>query len=148
MCSYLALSQGLAFFHAGCRNRWALRLAKHSLRGTGKKMIYKCICIYALLATYCNVLQQDKRGCWQDHSVDRVLLSCLHTYPISQNCYGLKIQVLQWKTALTRSSIQGITFQFATFLLPQNTLHKQGDVYQNVSSGTCFKSRDLKSQNM
>lgn len=35
--SYLALSHGLAFFHAGCRNRWALRLASHSLLGTGRK---------------------------------------------------------------------------------------------------------------
>lgn len=37
------------------------------------------------------------------------------------------------KAALTRSSKQGVTPQFATFLLPQNTLHKQGCVYQYVS---------------
>lgn len=35
--SYMALFQGLAFFYAGCRNRWALKTANRSLSGTGRK---------------------------------------------------------------------------------------------------------------
>lgn len=131
MCSYLALSQGLAFFHTGCRSRWALRVAKHSLRGTGKNTIYKCICIYALFATYCNVLQQDKKGCWQDYSFDGVLLST-HLPHFSKllrpENTGSAVGRLPWPGAVYRESHLNLQLSFCS-----KTLHKQGGVSQNVS---------------
>lgn len=80
-----------------------------------KNIVYKCICISALFATYCNVLQQDKKGCWQDCSFDGILLST-HLPHFSKLLWpentGSAVGSLPWPGAVYRESHLGLQLSF------------------------------------
>lgn len=116
-----------------------------SERNWKKNIIHKCI--YALFATYCNVLEQDKRGCWQDYSFDRVLLST-HLPRFSKLLWpenaGSAVGRLPWPGAVYRESHLNLQFSFCPKFYPQTRKY----LPKRLTPGTCFKSRDFNSQNM
>lgn len=115
--SYLALSHGLAFFHAGCRNRWALKLASHSLMGTGRKYDYLQMHLY-LCPTYCS-LAAGWEGLLTRLFIEKIM-SSVDYKPVSflQIVTDWKNRLCNERTSLTRSSIQDWQLHLQLALCP------------------------------
>lgn len=124
--SHLALSQGLAFFHAGCRHRWALRLAKHRVTVTTRKyniQMHLCSTWHLLLCFAAGQEGLLARPFIQQSSI-KLSIKPLH--------FSKLLQPENRDFALGRLTWPGAVYRNGLLFAPRMP-HKQGDVYQNIS---------------
>lgn len=97
-----------------------------------KKILYTSAFVFMLYLLLTVMLWSRIRGA-VGKTIHLIEFCCLHTCPISQNCYNLKMQALQWEDRPDQERHTGNHISICNFPSAQNSLHKQGGIYQNVS---------------